>query len=348
MIYCDSPPAGETQKVFSLDLWEAKNKWRRSPDLDPTENREELVRLLLNRITTIDPVIGAKLEGYHKTFAEESQFVDGRNIPSIPDQGITDIPEGCKLRQGAIQIPPALPGDKFYTFDKDLWDAMDPPNQASLQVHEYIFRWLTTDQCECSPERLKAMAGQHIRYYFTQFVEEKSLTFLEYLDALKTIRLPAAKFDGVNIRLDVEPEVEGEVILFGAFWVGTGHIAPLPESRGISLTQEVGKPTLYVMTEKGKLKSIRNWQTPPRLFPVPLNLSADCPLESVKNGEVTPVMSDQLLDIEYATSAPIGTHILSILEILPEAGQTIRVPDCFEGESNVYALNGRVRVSFGE
>lgn len=329
---CESIPKGFTQKVFSLDLFEAKYRFGLESDFPKGKSAPELVQRVLDRLARMDPDTGARLQSYFDQFAKEHTFVEARNLPSISDQGVTAIPPGCRLVQAAVQAEPDLPDEKFYSFNKEVWDALPEPDRAALMIHEFIYRWLTTDQCSfCDEKEIKRMYGQHVRYLYAWFASGKDWSFFEFLQILKDVKMPALKRDGVQIDLTQPIVKEGNVIkLKGHLGVATVFILPHPGGeKAISVIPE--SPASFVSLHfslNGKLTAARDLTGRKNLFETNLYAAKDCPLFLTQNNEKTPLSSQFLKGIDYREDLPVGQNQTKGLRVKLAEGLEIDLSSC--------------------
>jgi hypothetical protein len=100
---------------------------------------QEIAKATLRDLKRLNPTRARIYERRIDKFEEEASFVAGAELADIPDSHPIVLPNGCKLRQIAIQKPRMLPQDPLYVIDLDLWNALDMAQKAGLIVHEVIY-----------------------------------------------------------------------------------------------------------------------------------------------------------------------------------------------------------------
>jgi hypothetical protein len=97
-------------------------------------------RLLISRIEPFDPIRAKKYRQWLSTFASESTINRTTSLIDIHDEGLIEDYPGCFLLQIAKQNPDPQSGSARYSIDGRLWDRLDADNQATLLIHEIIYR----------------------------------------------------------------------------------------------------------------------------------------------------------------------------------------------------------------
>jgi hypothetical protein len=100
---------------------------------------QEIAKAALRDLKRLNPTRARIYEQRIARFQEEASFVAGAELADIPDSHPIVLPNGCKLRQIAIQKPRMLPQDPLYVIDLDLWNALDLAQKAGLILHEVIY-----------------------------------------------------------------------------------------------------------------------------------------------------------------------------------------------------------------
>lgn len=139
-IVCLSP-AGTIHSVGLLDLYEA-TAFRQLTLLQPTPEMtfEDIVTERLVALSRVAPKRAALYQQWFSTFQNDTLFLTGVHLPLIPDADPLFIPNGCELRQLAVNRVPELPTDKIYLINNDLWILMSEFDKAGLILHEMIYR----------------------------------------------------------------------------------------------------------------------------------------------------------------------------------------------------------------
>lgn len=135
-------PAKSANQVMMVDIYEALLAGRKL-DFGPKGlNYREKVKYVLHRWAALSPLRVERYLEWLEQFDAEAKFISGVTLPNIADEGIVAIPDGCEIRQIAIQLADADLGTSYtrYTISKDLWDLLDEDNRAALVLHEIIFR----------------------------------------------------------------------------------------------------------------------------------------------------------------------------------------------------------------
>lgn len=159
---------------------------------------KDIVMGLLNRLQMVNPTRAEKYRQWFDRFHDEAEILPNMTLIDIPDTGAQVIPEGCELKQIAVQrtVEEMFPGDKRYTISKDLWDQMDEFNKAVLVIHELAYR-----------ERLDGFWRTDSRYvrYFTAHVIAKQILETNFQSLAITANL--ASYDSgstiVNVRSNI-------------------------------------------------------------------------------------------------------------------------------------------------
>lgn len=151
---------GVIQNAELLDYYEARTNF--DLQIQESGSRDEILNHFLGRIGQLNSLRLSEYRQRADQFFSESKLLSNVELVDIPDSDHTSFPRGCKVEQLVIQKNDLLPGEKRYTINKDIWDALDAQNQAGIILHEIVYR-----------ETL----GQHSRYvrYFNGLVASNSL-----------------------------------------------------------------------------------------------------------------------------------------------------------------------------
>lgn len=139
------------QKTILLDLFQGSDDWGFGP-LPRQGKRDEIIAETLSEFSIVDPVIAGKfLRRAIQINDELTKLETGElarsdlvkltknELVNIPDEGVAELPLGCKIVQAAIQNQSTLPGEVKFTFQRDTWLSMESDTQASLILHEVIY-----------------------------------------------------------------------------------------------------------------------------------------------------------------------------------------------------------------
>lgn len=109
------------------------------------ETPEAIAKNALRDLLKLNPTRARLYAARIDRFMQEASLVPHAELADIPDSDPMALPNGCKLRQLAIQKPKMLPQDPLYVIDQDIWDTMAPEQKAGLMVHEVVYtdaiRW---------------------------------------------------------------------------------------------------------------------------------------------------------------------------------------------------------------
>jgi hypothetical protein len=99
----------------------------------------------LTRIATISPALATQYRERLQTIRAEIELKANVKLSSIDDSHHLFRPsqKNCKIRQVAIRRRDPIGDEKRFLVSKDLWDRLDPVNQAGLLVHEIAYEHLS-------------------------------------------------------------------------------------------------------------------------------------------------------------------------------------------------------------
>lgn len=140
---------GERTEV--LDLFQGRNDWGFQPRNNPG-TRDEIINTVLGAFIKVDPKIGEALKARALQLSRELALLEQdstyrstlvkltpNELINISDEGVAELPPGCKLIQAATQITVPFPNEVKFTFQKTIWDSLDVDVQSSLILHETIY-----------------------------------------------------------------------------------------------------------------------------------------------------------------------------------------------------------------
>ncbi|QDK46932.1 hypothetical protein DOM22_18095 [Bdellovibrio sp. ZAP7] len=148
-------PYGEHEIVTAYDMNEVIFRYELLPSFPPMvsadcqnqrngreicETGTDIARAILNRLALLDQDLMNDLLGKLDTFWSEAILVYGDLTP-VNDSGLSFVPEGCSLKQLAIQQQPIFEQDSRYFISGSLWNKMDGQGKAVLILHEIIYRY---------------------------------------------------------------------------------------------------------------------------------------------------------------------------------------------------------------
>lgn len=143
------------QKMILLDTYELTTTGQELGFDATTQDPFLKVERKITELSKISKLRGARYLEWLSSFPREAQFRAGIELPDIDDTGLVVIPRGCKLEQIAVQAKsedvPVL--GYRYIINKDLWDQLDPDNQAVLLMHELVYR----EQLTANPKVLSSL-----------------------------------------------------------------------------------------------------------------------------------------------------------------------------------------------
>lgn len=175
VFYCTSSSG---VKVILVDIYEATRAGRKINLGSSSKKYKERVKEILNAWSELSPIRVAQYLKWLETFENEATFDSGVELPNISDEGIVLYPNGCQIRQIAIQLADSNLGTgyKRYTINKDLWDLLDEGSKAALVLHELIFR-----------EAILARQPVSLRVRYLNGIFFSESTIREYFEASKNL-----------------------------------------------------------------------------------------------------------------------------------------------------------------
>lgn len=194
VLICEQPQ-GKTYEL--LDLFEAKVRYHFSVRTAEGGDEFQKAQSLIDRLTRLNPSRRDLYSGWLKSFASESQFIDGLNIVGIPDVGVSYIPDGCTLKQMIVQVDPLTNFEKRYTIDLRIWNALDLDHRAAALVHELIYREaISFENQHSSSEPTRLMNA----YIHSQLIKTSSLQ--DWISFVQDLGFHRADAHGYSIKLN--------------------------------------------------------------------------------------------------------------------------------------------------
>lgn len=179
-----------------LDLYEGHTRGFEADFGSASKTYDQKVIYVLNRLAKINPSRAQQYSQWYKDFFKETQFITDDKFVPIPDSGPLVIPKNCDIKQIAVQRPDdqILPGDFRYVIDLNLWNHLSTDSQASLILHEIIYREAITMGQVSSPK---------VRY-FNEMIASKQIATLqskELLALIRTVSFQSLDYFGYTVSL---------------------------------------------------------------------------------------------------------------------------------------------------
>ncbi len=222
---------GEVQSIELLDFYEARVERGETLSLSASKSLDENMEVLFERLGFHDTFFRDRLKSWYQTFDEESLFLSGVELVDIPDSNHLSFPVGCKVEQVAVQRKPQFPGEKFYKFNKDLWDRMDSANQAGLILHELMFRNLTL-------YAQKAYDSTFIRYLSSTIAGNylSGVSYFDYVQILsKQLEIPYTNQNGYLVPIKSVSFDENKALVSYQYELPSGGVISISGEFSIEL-----------------------------------------------------------------------------------------------------------------
>lgn len=148
-------PKENGKSVSAYDATEAVLRYDFQPFYAPSENSQcytlkngrkacntgtEIARDVLTRLAVLDLDLMSDLNEKLDNFWSETTLIHAELNP-VNDQGLSFIPDGCSVKQLAIQQEPIFAEDSRYFISAPLWNLMPEHDRAVLILHEIIYRY---------------------------------------------------------------------------------------------------------------------------------------------------------------------------------------------------------------
>ena len=129
-----------SKSVF-VDVYEAQAEHEITLDLGgPRLDLFSKIDIALKRLERLSPLRAKMYRNQAHDFFNEAALIPNARLTPIQDVYNWSMPDGCVLKQIAVQSVPSLPQDKRYLVSKDLWQTLDDDSKAALILHEVIYR----------------------------------------------------------------------------------------------------------------------------------------------------------------------------------------------------------------
>jgi hypothetical protein len=138
-------PNGQIKSAELFDYYEGRVL--RDMPIDVEAGVEDVkvgVENLLKRLARVAPLKVAAFRQGTEEFLRDAYFLSGQVFPDIIENDPVAVPVGCHEEQVVLQKPDGLPGEKRFTINKDIWDAMRGASKAGLVFHEALFAHLVS------------------------------------------------------------------------------------------------------------------------------------------------------------------------------------------------------------
>lgn len=136
-LYCPNSPV---RKVDMLDRYEAEailGLWPAFTGVNLLPM--EMVDQAIDRVARLDQELANNLKYRALDFFENARFLVDANLEDIKDSHHVAIPQGCEVKQVAVQRDPLFSDMPRYIVERSLYAQMDAVNQAYLILHEAIY-----------------------------------------------------------------------------------------------------------------------------------------------------------------------------------------------------------------
>ncbi len=104
-------------------------------------SKQEILESVIAIINEVRAPNATPYSDWLKEFEASSNFISGAQLGVVADSFHIVIPPGCRVEQTVIQIDPIF-HEARYTINLDIWENMEPLQQAGLQIHELVYREL--------------------------------------------------------------------------------------------------------------------------------------------------------------------------------------------------------------
>lgn len=137
ILICQQP---QSQSYHLLDLFEGESRYGFQMAFSDSGDEFQRAQAIIDRLLKLNPTRHSLYSRWLQDFPAETRFLEGLNIISAPDIGVTFIPDHCTPKQLIVQVEPLSQYDKRYTVDQRLWRSLDVNHRAAAILHELIYR----------------------------------------------------------------------------------------------------------------------------------------------------------------------------------------------------------------
>ena len=236
-----------------LDYYEAKQTMSLEMDMGAPElDYKGKIQYVLNRLRGVDPHLTGVLQNRIQKFESETGFLDRSGVVEIKDRGSFVEPKKCNIVQAASNKLDALPLEKKYLIDSELWDIANEEAKAGLVLHEVIYALV---------REFGEKNSDHTRY-FNALIASKNISSFDassYLKLLKQLNWGVAGVpEGVMVTApqmeDIERRNNVKMRIFSLAYRGMafGIGAPQFKNGKLNVGELIDKGTLT--TSKGVIQ----------------------------------------------------------------------------------------------
>lgn len=137
VIYCENDNGDFSYEV--LDLYESRVSSRGFNVYFPEgEDVVEKTQKVFDQLKTRDIGLFSLYSKILSSFFENTAFVR-ENLVDIPDSGHLFIPDGCSIRQAAVNRIVKFDNEKTFIFDEKIWEKLSEADKIALVVHEIVY-----------------------------------------------------------------------------------------------------------------------------------------------------------------------------------------------------------------
>jgi len=200
---------------YSFDVIEADARQHLSMDTEHSDNTKERVDYLISKIAKFNPTRAALYTEWYKTFESEADLLPNIRLNPVGDMGFAyngpykGVNCDKDPEQVVFQREPSIMNPKRYTVSKDLWDKLDPLNQASVILHELIYRELSL-----APSPQRNSESTRIFNGRVQSTAFSNMSMQEYLEILHALYFVRAEYQGIPVLLAGRDDLKGTLVLF--------------------------------------------------------------------------------------------------------------------------------------
>ncbi len=132
--------AGRLLSAKLLDFYEARHLGLEINERPAGREPLQLTKNILSQIPEADSPRRRLLEQWVEVFLSEALFLEDVALVDVDDSNHIEVPRGCRLEQMAVHAEPTFPGQKRYTIDLELWNALGVRHKSGLILHEVLYR----------------------------------------------------------------------------------------------------------------------------------------------------------------------------------------------------------------
>lgn len=146
VIYCDSrriDPSTINDPEIRVEFLDAYEMKLLGLDFDlggPELDVHAKLNYFLERLKEKHPEFEEIIRDDILSFFENAKFLDGIVLRDIPDSNHIAFPIGCEVAQAVIQAEPRSFLHKRFTVNNYFWNLMSADDQATLVIHEIIYK----------------------------------------------------------------------------------------------------------------------------------------------------------------------------------------------------------------